>query len=70
MREQLARISASVAAFLLSGCAGSVYGVSNAISFAYPTIGFAGAYRKQLTLDDVRQIVHLANRPTRCVKAR
>jgi hypothetical protein len=24
-------------------------------------MGFAGAYRKQLTLDDVRQIVRLAN---------
>jgi hypothetical protein len=48
-------------ALLLTGCApGSVYGVSNTISFAYPTMGFAGPYRKQLALDDVRQIVRLA----------
>ena len=47
---------------LLSACApASVYGVSNAVSIAYPTLAFAGTYRKQLTLDDVRQIVRLAN---------
>ncbi len=62
MRAQIALIP-GFAALLLSGCApASVYGVSNAISFAYPTMGFAGTYRKQLTLDDVQQIVRLANR--------
>jgi hypothetical protein len=65
MTARVALIPGFVAALLLSGCApGSPYGVSNAISFAYPTMGFAGTYRKQLTLDDVRQIVRLAeNRP-------
>jgi hypothetical protein len=61
MSAHCALVPAVAAAFALSGCApGSVYGVSNAIAFAYPTMGFAGPYRKQLTLDDVRQIVRLA----------
>ena len=65
MTAHVALILGFAAALLLSGCApGSPYGVSNAISFVYPTMGFAGTYRKQLTLDDVRQIVGLAeNRP-------
>jgi hypothetical protein len=62
MRTQFAVTAAFSMALLLIGCArGSVYGVSNGISFAYPTMGFAGPYSKQLTLDDVRQIVRLAN---------
>ncbi len=61
MRRQRVLIALFSITLLLSGCApGSAYGVSNAISFAYPTMGFAGAYRKLLTLDDVRQIVRLA----------
>jgi hypothetical protein len=65
MRAQFVVTAAFSMALLLTGCApGSVYGVSNAISLAYPTMGFSGPYRKQLTLDDVRQIVRLAeNRP-------
>jgi hypothetical protein len=62
MKTQYAMTAAFSVALLLTGCApGSVYGVSNAISFSYPTMGFAGPYSKQLTLDDVRQIVRLAN---------
>jgi len=61
MKAHVALILGFAAALLLSACApGSPYGVSNAISFAYPTMGFAGTYRKQFTLDDVRQIVRLA----------
>jgi hypothetical protein len=45
---------------LLAGCESSPYAVSNAIRFAYPSLGFAGAYTRQLTVDDVRQIVELA----------
>ena len=60
MKAQLALVTAFSAAFLLSGCAGSVYGVSNAVAFAYPTMGFARIYCKHLTADDVRQIVRLA----------
>jgi hypothetical protein len=61
MRTQVALIAAFGVGVVLSGCApGSVYGVSNTIAFAYPTMGFAGTYCKQLTVDDVRQIVRLA----------
>ena len=61
MTAHVALILRFAATLLLSGCApGSPYGVSNAISFAYPTMGFAGTYRKQLTLEAVRQIVRLA----------
>jgi len=61
MRAQLAAIAVFIAALLLISCAtDSVYGVSNSIRFAYPTMGFVGAYSKQLTLGDVRQIDRLA----------
>jgi len=67
--EDLALIPVFAIAIGLNGCApGSVYGVSNAIAFAYPTMGFAGPYSKQLTLDDVREIVGLAKQRSDVLK--
>jgi hypothetical protein len=49
-------------ALFLAGCAStSAYSpVSASIRFAYPRMGFRGSYCKELTVDDVRQIVALA----------
>gem|GEM_PF-2491108 len=58
---------ACVAAILLS-CQSEPYAVSNAIRFAFPSMGFAGRYTAQLTVSDVRQIVELAHHDSRIVK--
>ncbi len=50
------------------GCQSQPYDVSNAIRFAYPSMAFAGAYTRQLTVADVRQIVELARHHSRIVK--
>jgi hypothetical protein len=55
-----------VAAML--GCQSDPYAVSNAIRFAFPSMGFAGRYTQQLTVSDVRQIVELARHDPRIVK--
>ena len=50
------------AGFLVMACQSTSPnpGVSNAIRFAYPSMGFRGSYCRELTVDDVRQIVNLA----------
>jgi len=46
---------------LISGCASNTYSdVPTALRFAYPSLYVDGSYAKQLTVDDVRQIVALA----------
>jgi hypothetical protein len=50
------------------GCQSDPYAVSNAIRFAFPSMGFAGRYTQQLTVSDVRQIVELARHDPRIVK--
>lgn len=64
--ERVALI-ACAAAILLS-CQSEPYAVSNAIRFAFPSLGFAGRYTAQLTVSDVRQIVELARHDARIVK--
>jgi len=54
-------VSFFVIVAVLVGCQSSgPYPVSNGIGIAYPTISFSGAYVKDVKLDDVRQIVALA----------
>ena len=50
------------------GCQSDPYSVSNAIRFAFPSMGFAGRYTQQLTVSDVRQIVEIARHDSRIVK--
>jgi len=50
------------------GCQSDPYSVSNAIRFAFPSVGFAGRYTQQLKVSDVRQIVELARHDSRIVK--
>jgi len=61
-------LTALCTAAVLTGCQSSPYDVSNAIRFGYPTMGFVGSYTRQLTVDDVRQIVELARNNPKIVK--
>ena len=54
------RLTGLFVAAAFVGCASPWYPVSQEIRWAYPSMGFAGSYCKQLTVDDVRQIVRLA----------
>jgi hypothetical protein len=53
------KITILMAAIAFVGCASPWYPVSQQIRWAYPSMGFAGQYCKQLTVDDIRQIVNL-----------
>jgi len=61
-------VAVSVAACRSMPGGSPYFPVSNDIRFAYPTMGFTGSYAKQLTLDDVRQIVSLARNNPKIVK--
>ena len=54
------RLTGLFVAAAFVGCASPWYPVSQEIRWAYPSMGFAGSYCKQLTVDDVREIVRLA----------
>ena len=48
------RLTGLFVAAAFVGCASPWYPVSQEIRWAYPSMGFAGSYCKQLTVDDVR----------------
>ena len=67
-RQNRYSVIPSLFAAILFGCVSPYHPVSNDIRWAYPTMGFRGPYCKDLTVDDVRQIVALAKRRTDVLK--
>ena len=62
------RVAFIACAAAMLGCQSQPYAVSNAIRFAFPSVGFTGRYAQQLTLSDVRQVVELARHDPRIVE--